>query len=126
MAKPARVQRLESELQRILSALISRDVRDPRVGAVTLTHVELTPDLREARVQFVPFQSAHSVAEVALGLRNASGFLRGEAGRRLGLRHAPRLTFSYDESIDRASRVSSLIDSAVRQDRATHHDDDPT
>jgi ribosome-binding factor A len=120
VAKSARVSRLESELQRVLSTLISRDVRDPRVGAVTLTHVQLTPDLREARVAFVPFLSAQPVDGVADGLNHAAGFLRGEAGRRLGLRHAPKLTFHFDESIERASRMSQLIDRAVKSDRATH------
>ena len=57
------------------------------------------------------------------GLARAAGFLRGEAGRRLGLRHAPRLDFVYDESIGRADRLTRLIDDAVRNDRADGGDD---
>jgi ribosome-binding factor A len=121
--KPARLQRIESELHRTLADLISREVKDPRVGAVTLTFVEIAPDMSTARVGFVPFHSIHPPDEVAAGLSRAAGFLRGEAGRRLGLRHAPRLEFRFDESIDRADRLTHAIDEAVRHDRATHRDD---
>jgi ribosome-binding factor A len=76
-------------------------------------------------VLFVPFGPAHDTAEVAAGLARAAGFLRGEAGRALGLRHAPRLEFAFDESIDRAQRLTSLIDTAVREDRSHHPDESP-
>ncbi|MEZ5459607.1 MAG: 30S ribosome-binding factor RbfA [Steroidobacteraceae bacterium] len=77
--------------------LISRDVRDPRVGSVTITSVEVAPDMSVAKVYFVPFGAAHGIDEVAEGLSRAASFLRGEVGRRLGLRHAPRLDFRYDD-----------------------------
>jgi ribosome-binding factor A len=121
--KNARTLRIESEMQRALSELISREVRDPRVGRVTITAVNATPDLAEARVLFVPFASEHPVEEVQAGLERAAGFLRGEVGRRLGLRHAPKLEFAFDVSIERAGRVSALIDEAVRHDRETHRDE---
>lgn len=123
--KNARQLRIESELQRVLSMLIAREVRDPRVGPVTITAVSTAPDLSVARVLFVPFGPAHAVDEVAAGLARAAGFLRGEAGRALGLRHAPRLEFAFDESIDRAQRLTSLIDTALREDRSHHADDPP-
>lgn len=123
--KSARQLRIESELQRVLSTLIAREVRDPRVGQVTITAVATAPDLSVARVLFVPFGPAHAADEVAAGLARAAGFLRGEAGRALGLRHAPRLEFAFDDSIDRAQRLTSLIDTAVRDDRS-HHADDPS
>jgi ribosome-binding factor A len=71
----------------------------------------------------VPFGDRHPPDEVQAGLARAAGFLRGEAGRRLGLRHAPRLDFVYDESIGRADRLTRLIDDAVRNDRADGGDD---
>jgi ribosome-binding factor A len=117
MAGKARLQRIGAELQRVLSELISREVKDPRVGAVTLTGVEVAGDMGVARVLFVPFGDRHPPDEVQAGLARAAGFLRGEAGRRLGLRHAPRLDFVYDESIGRADRLTRLIDQAVRSDR---------
>jgi ribosome-binding factor A len=115
--KGARQQRVESQLQRVVAELISREVRDPRVGSVTITAVDVVPDMSVARVYFVPFGTAHTVDEVRDGLARAAGFLRGEVGRRLGLRHAPRLEFEFDESIERGAALSSLISEAVRDDR---------
>lgn len=114
MAGPARQRRIEGELQRVLAELIARELKDPRVGLVTITAVELASDLSEARVWVVPFGERHSPDEVLAGLARASGFLRGEVGRRLALRHAPRLVFQFDESLERADRLTRLIDGAVR------------
>jgi len=110
----ARQQRIESELQRVIAELVSREVKDPRVGMITVTAVQAAPDMGSARVLFVPFGDRHSPEEVQVGLTRAAGFLRGEVGRRLGLRHAPRLDFVFDESIARADRLTRLIDRAVR------------
>jgi len=125
MAGKARQQRIGAEMQRVLSELISREVRDPRVGMVTVTAVEVAPDLSVARVLFVPFGDRHPVTEVQAGLDRASGFLRGEVGRRVGLRHAPRLEFLFDETIERADRLTRLIDDAVRSDPAGDPAGDP-
>lgn len=116
-ARNARTLRIGAELQRVVAELISREVKDPRVGDVTITAVDLSPDQSVARVSFVPFGDRHPVAEVQAGLTRAAGFMRGEVGRRLALRHAPRLEFVYDESIERAARLTNLIDGAVRTDR---------
>ncbi|TLY90533.1 MAG: 30S ribosome-binding factor RbfA [Gammaproteobacteria bacterium] len=114
----ARTQRIESEIQRVLAALIAREVKDPRVGNVTITAVSVAADMGTARVFFTPFASRHPPHEVRIGLTHAAGFLRGELGRRLSLRHAPRLEFVFDESVEGAARLSSLIDRAVAGDRA--------
>jgi ribosome-binding factor A len=110
----SRRRKLEAEFQRALAELVGREVKDPRVGNVTITAVDVAPDLSLARVFFIPFASSHAPAEVAAGLAHASGFLRGELGRRLRLRRAPRLEFVFDDSFDKARRLSSLIDSARR------------
>lgn len=112
-----RTQRIESEIQRVLAALIAREVKDPRVGNVTVTAVSVAPDMGSARVFFTPFAALHPPAQVREGLTHAAGFLRGELGRRLGLRHAPRLEFVFDESVESAARLTHLIDSAVAGDR---------
>jgi ribosome-binding factor A len=112
-----RTQRIESEIQRVLAALIAREVKDPRVGNVTVTAVSVAPDMGSARVFFTPFAALHPPAQVRAGLTHAAGFLRGELGRRLGLRHAPRLEFVFDESVESAARLTQLIDSAVAGDR---------
>jgi ribosome-binding factor A len=114
----ARNQRIESEIQRVLAALIAREVKDPRVGNITITAVTVATDKSSARVFFTPFASSNPPEQVASGLSHAAGFLRGELGRRLGLRHAPRLEFVFDESVEGAARLSSLIDRAVAGDRA--------
>jgi ribosome-binding factor A len=118
-----RAQRIESEIQRVLSALITREVKDPRVGNVTVTAVSVAQDMGSARVFFTPFASPHPPEEVRAGLTRAAGFLRGELGRRLGLRHAPRLEFVFDESVEGAARLTHLIDQAVADDLAAHPGD---
>ena len=120
----ARSRRIESELQRVLAALIAREVKDPRVGNVTITGVKVAADMGTARVFFTPFASRESPEQVRKGLTHAASFLRGEVGRRLSLRHAPRLEFVFDDSAEGAARLTSLIDRAVAADRATHDGDD--
>jgi ribosome-binding factor A len=106
------LQRIGSQMQRELAELIPREVKDPRVGPVTVTQVVVAPDLSQAQVYFLPFGVAGRYPEALTGLTAAAGFLRGEVGRRVGLRHAPRLVFIADESFDRAAQLSALISAA--------------
>ena len=119
-AKSQRLARIEGEMQRVLSTLVSREVRDPRVGNVTVTSVNVAPDLSTACVFFVPFGDKHAPGEVVEGLNRAAGFLRGEVGRALALRHAPRLEFVYDQQIEHADKLTRLIDGAVKSDQGKH------
>ncbi|MCC7462901.1 MAG: 30S ribosome-binding factor RbfA [Gammaproteobacteria bacterium] len=114
-SRSARLQRVDSEVQRALATLLPRAVHDPRVGNLTVTAVRAAADLGTVRVYFLPFGGArsHSPEEIEAGLRSAAGFLRGEVGRQLGLRHAPRLEFHYDVELERAERLDRLIDAAV-------------
>ena len=118
--KAQRLGRIEGEMQRVLSTLVAREVRDPRVGNITVTAVNVAPDMSTARIFFVPFASKHPPEEVAEGLNRASGFLRGAIGRALSLRHAPKLEFVFDQQIEHADKLTRLIDGAVKSD---HHDD---
>lgn len=115
----ARTRRIESEIQRVLSELISRGVKDPRVGNVTITAVSLAADMGVAKVFFTPFASRNPAEEVQIGLTSAGGYLRGEIGRRLRLRHAPRLDFVIDDTVDKAAHLTGLINRAVASDRAS-------
>jgi len=108
--------RIEAQMQRVLADLISREVKDPRVGNVTITAVEVAHDLATAKIFFVPFAGAHDPTEVGRGLTAAGGFLRGAVGRELGLRHAPRLSFVFDDTLDKAVKLTNLIDRAVAAD----------
>jgi len=120
----ARHAKIEAQMQRTLAELVRSQVKDPRVGNVTITAVSLAPDLATARVFFVPFASSHSATEVQTGLTHAGGFLRGEVGRRLGLRHAPRLSFLIDDTLEKADRLTGLIDQAVGRQRGPAPDDE--
>ena len=113
----SRHQRIESQMQRVLAQLLPREVKDPRVGPVTITAVSLAPDLSTARVWFLPFGLAVAADDVLEGLRSAAGFLRGEVARQLGLRHAPRLEFLLDTQLEHAQSLTALIDKAVASDR---------
>jgi ribosome-binding factor A len=116
MAQP-RTQRIEAEIQRVLAALIAREVKDPRVGNVTVTAVSMAADKSSARIFFTPFASSNPPEQVRIGLTHAAGYLRGELGRRLGLRHAPRLEFVFDDTAEGAERLTRLINTAVAGDR---------
>ena len=107
-----RQQKIGAQLQRVLSELISREINDPRVGNVTITSVSVSPDMKAARVYYVPFASQNPPEQVQEGLKRASGFLRREVAQQLGLRYMPRLEFVFDESIERAARLTGLINKA--------------
>jgi ribosome-binding factor A len=111
-----RHQRIEAEMLRALAELIRREVKDPRVGLVTVTAVRAAQDLSHAQVFVLPFGSGDADTGMLDGLAHAAGFLRGEVGRRVGLRHAPKLSFVFDDSYDRAVRLTSLISDAVKSD----------
>jgi ribosome-binding factor A len=114
----ARTSRIAAQMQRSLSELLRRGVKDPRVGNVTVTAVDVANDLSYARIQVLPFAGEHPADEVLTGLRSAAGYLRGQVARELKLRHAPRLEFQLDTAIAGAQRLTQLIDSAVQADRA--------
>jgi ribosome-binding factor A len=114
----SRHQRIEAQMQRTLAELLPRAVKDPRVGKVTITAVALLEDLSAARVWFLPFGQDQASAEQLAGLKSAAGYLRGEVARQLGLRHAPRLEFLLDTSIERAQALTDLINKAVASDRS--------
>jgi ribosome-binding factor A len=103
---------MEVQMLRELAMMLAREVKDPRVGQVTVTHVALSADLGHAQVFVMPFAGSNSHPEMLEGLQAAAGFLRGEVGRRVGLRHAPRLDFVLDETLDRAAKLTALITEA--------------
>ncbi len=113
-----RSKRVEEQIQRLLVELIRREVHDPRVGSITITHVAVSRDLSHATVQFLPFDSSRPAAEVALALKSASGFLRVQLRKHLQMRQVPELRFLVDETIDKAARLTSLISAAVKSDAA--------
>lgn len=120
MAKEySRTQRVADQMQRELAQLIHRDVRDPRIGMVTLTAVEVSRDLAHAKVYLTLMGEAteEDIAQNLSALKDAAGFLRVQLGRSMKLRSVPQLHFHYDESVRRGVHLSSLIERAVEEDR---------
>ena len=106
-SRPARVA---EEVQRELSSILVRGLKDPRItGFVTLTGVKLSPDLREGVVYYSVFGSEAERKSTHEGLEAAAGFLRREIGQRLKLRVAPNLRFVFDTSIETGDRIEKLI-----------------
>jgi ribosome-binding factor A len=114
----SRSQRVVEQIRRELAELIRTEVKDPRVGFITLTDVEISPDYAHAKVFFTSMTGEDSVPGILVGLRRASGFLRRELGRRVRIHTTPELHFVYDSSVEEGSRMSRLIDEVVREDEA--------
>lgn len=111
-----RMRRVDEAMRAVLSDAISKDLKDPRIGFVTVTGVKTSPDLRHARV-YVSVLGSDPVREASIeGLRSAHGFLQRRVATELTLKHTPALEFEYDESVDRGMRITELIDSEVAND----------
>jgi ribosome-binding factor A len=117
-----RAKRIAQQIQQTLSELIRREVRDPRLGMVTLTEVRVAPDLGSAKVFFSVLGADPQQAKEIL--EAAAPMLRGPLGRALGIRHSPELRFVQDELIESGARLSELIQKAVKDDAARHVDDE--
>ena len=101
--------RVDELIRQQLGEILTTKVRDPRVGFVTVTDTETSPDLRHARVYFNVLGAAGRHDEAAAGLKSASGFIRTKAAKQLNLRFAPSIEFTYDESADEAQRIDALL-----------------
>ena len=105
-----RTERLGEEIREEVAQMVAGELKDPRIGFVTVTRVALAPDLRMARV-FVGILGTDKQRETSLaGLKQASGFMRHELGQRLRLRHTPELLFQYDEGLEASERVARLLE----------------
>lgn len=103
-----RSDRVAEQVRRDLADLIRVELKDPRVGMISLTAVELTPDYAHAKVFFTTLDSEH-LDEIEVGLKRAAGFLRRELGRRIHIHTLPELHFVYDNSLERGASMSQLI-----------------
>lgn len=109
----SRKDRVTEQIRRELAELIRTELKDPRVGMISLTDVELTADYAHAKVFFSTLAGGDNLAEVQIGLQKAAGFLRRELGKRISIHMTPQLHFVFDQSLERGASLSQLIDQAV-------------
>lgn len=123
MKASPRSRRVGEQIRRELAELIRDELRDPRLALVSMTSVEVSPDLAHARIYVTllgePAERAERVAE----LNRAAPLLRRELGRRMRIHTVPKLEFRYDEVVERGARLSALIDAAVAADAGKHRDE---
>lgn len=119
MARFKRADRVADLIKMEMADLLLKQVRDPRIGAVTITDVKVSDDLRTARLFFVEMGKDGCSADVRAGLEKANGFLRRELGRRLQLRYVPELIFTYDPSFAYGSRIDALL-TEIHREEETH------
>jgi ribosome-binding factor A len=112
----ARTRRLAERISKIVAELLERRIKDPRLGFVTVTETRLTNDLREATVFYTVYGSPEEQAETAVALRSATGVIRSEVGRLIGLRHTPSIEFVPDALPDSARRIDDLVAAAREAD----------
>ena len=113
--KPQRLAKIDHEIQRILSVLISQELQDPRLGFVTVTRAEVSDDLQHCKVFVSVIGDRHAAQQSLEALQHAGRFLRGELGRKIDLRHTPELTFVEDRSSERAIALAKTLREAVTE-----------
>lgn len=104
-----RSYRVGEQIHKIISEILSRGLKDPRIGFVTITGVEVTPDLRQSRVYYTVIGSEREQKETRIGLEKATPYIRRQLASKLTIRHTPELTFVYDASIEYGERIDNLL-----------------
>jgi ribosome-binding factor A len=110
-----RAVRVSGEIRRALSEIVLRGLKDPRIGPFSITEVEMTDDLRLARVRFVPLGGEGNADEILRGLRSASGYLTRELSRRVRMKYVPKLEFHIDETLPSAIKMVEQLQSSADQ-----------
>jgi ribosome-binding factor A len=109
MSQGSRPDRVADQIRSEVASMLARDVHDPGIGFVTITRVQVTPDLQHARIHYTSLGDDQARANTAKGLSRASVFLRRQIGSRLRLKRVPELEFVYDESIAGQDRIEQLL-----------------
>lgn len=104
-----RTDRVGEAIQALVADLLVREIKDPRIGLVTITAARVSPDLRHARVYFSCLGDEEQRTRSLRGLRSAAGFIRSQIARQLNLRTAPEVVFEFDPSLEQADRLSRLL-----------------
>lgn len=106
----SRMRRVDEAVRAVLSDAITRDLKDPRVGFVTVTAVKTSPDLRHARVYVSVLGDEAARADSLEGLRSAHGYLQRRVAGELRLKHTPALEFAYDDATERGMRIAEILE----------------
>jgi ribosome-binding factor A len=104
-----RASRVGDQIREDLSTLLAREVKDPGIGFLTITHVKVSPDLQQARIYYTTIGDETARKETARALDRAMPFLRRQIGQRLRLKRVPELTFFYDETIEKGDRIERIL-----------------
>jgi len=112
----ARTRRLAERIAKISAEMLERRIKDPRLGFVTVTEARLTNDLREATVFYTVYGTPEEQADTEAALNSATGIIRSEIGKLLGLRHTPSLTFVADALPESARHIEDLVEAAKKAD----------
>ncbi|HEU5033801.1 MAG TPA: 30S ribosome-binding factor RbfA [Mycobacteriales bacterium] len=120
MADQARTRRMSMRVREIVADVVERQVKDPRLGMVTITDARLTPDLREATVFYTVWGDDDDRRDTAVALESAKGVIRTAVGRGTGLKHTPSLTFVPDVVPETARHIEELLDQARAADAQVH------
>jgi len=116
--------RVNIEVQRALSILINRELKDPRINPMTtIVATEVAPDLKTAKIFISVLGDEESKESTLKGLKSAASFLRGQLARELNLRHTPELTFILDKSIEYGVNMSKLIDEVNKNNKVSEEDE---
>jgi ribosome-binding factor A len=116
MADVARARRMAGRIKQIVATGIETQIKDPRLGMVTITDVKLTGDLHDATIFYTVFGDQNAHAESAMALESAKGVLRSEVGRQTGVRFTPTLAFALDSIPDTAKHIEDLLAVAAQVD----------
>jgi ribosome-binding factor A len=116
----SRNDRVGGQIQKILAELLRKQISDPRLANVTITGVEVSADLRIAKVYYSALAAGVSAEEILEGFLHATGFIKRELAQQLRLRYMPELKFFFDESIDYGARIEQLLKAAKQHDETDH------
>ena len=116
MTDPARVRRHAERVRELVAQVVRTQIKDPRLGMITITDARITPDLREATVFYTVLGDTTEQANTAAALASANGLLRSTVGKALGLRHAPTLAFTFDGVPEQVKHIDELLDAARNAD----------
>jgi ribosome-binding factor A len=119
MPPPSRQTRVGDQMREELADLIAREVHDPGIGFLTVTHVKVSPDLQQARVYYTTMGDEKARKETRKALDRAKPFLRRLVGQRLRLRRVPELDFFFDESVEKQDRIERILQDLDAERAAT-------